>query len=99
GSIGIADTSEKTGIISPDYVVFSCSDRILPEYFHFFIKSEIGLSEIARNTGGSVRERLYFKSLAKIKINLPSIDEQLNILDKLTRSQGYIDIIKSECDE
>jgi restriction endonuclease S subunit len=83
GSIGVADTDEKTGIISPDYVVFSCGDKILPEYFYFFIRSEIGLTEIAKNTGGSVRERLYFKNLAKIKIKLPSIEEQKLILTRL----------------
>lgn len=98
GSIGIADTEEKTGIISPDYVVFSCGDQILPEYFYFFIKSEIGLSEIAKKTGGSVRERLYFKSLAKIHIYLPSIDEQRRILDRLKYIQQAVDTIRNECD-
>ena len=57
GSIGFADVESKTGIISPDYVVFSCSELILPEYFFHFIKSDVGLNEISKNTGGSVRER------------------------------------------
>lgn len=83
GSIGFSNSPIRTGIISPDYVVFSCSEKILAEYFQYFIKSDLGLLEISRNTEGSVRERLYFRNLAKIEINLPSIEEQIEIISSL----------------
>lgn len=85
GSIGLADADSKTGIISPDYVVFSCTDEILPEYFMFFIKSQYGLDQISRHTGGSVRERLYFRNLAQMEIQLPSVEIQQTLVGQLSR--------------
>jgi type I restriction enzyme S subunit len=99
GSIGLADCSEKTGIISPDYVVFSCGEKILPEYFLYFIKSDIGMLEIAKNTGGSVRERLYFKNLANIDIELPSVETQYEILASLNKLKYSIEQISKICNE
>ena len=36
GSIGWAEHHEQTGVISPDYVVFSCTDRIEPKLLYLF---------------------------------------------------------------
>ena len=66
GSIGWAETAEQTGVISPDYVVFSCSERIHPKLVYSFLKHQRGLQEINDATAGSVRERLYFDKLARI---------------------------------
>ncbi|TDW97160.1 restriction endonuclease subunit S [Dinghuibacter silviterrae] len=97
GSIGLADSPQKIGIISPDYVVFSCNEKIAPEYLLLFIKSDIGLFEIAKNTGGSVRERLYFKNLSNISIKLPCIEEQYEILASLNRRKSSIEQINNCC--
>lgn len=76
GSIGYAFKEEHIGIVSPDYVVFSCSDKILPEYLLFLLKSEEGLEAIGKNASGAVRKRLYFQNLANIEIELPNLDTQ-----------------------
>jgi restriction endonuclease S subunit len=98
GSIGYVDSNSKTGIISPDYVVFSCSNLINPDYFFHFIKSDLGLLEISKNTGGSVRERLYFQNLSKIEINLPHINEQNKIAKALNRKKNSIRFLDEEFD-
>ena len=96
GSIGYADSDEKVGIISPDYVVFSCSELIHPEYFFHFIKSDIGLLEISKNTGGSVRERLYFHKLSNIEIELPGYSDQEKIVASLNKKRELLNILTRE---
>lgn len=76
GSIGYVYKQVQIGIVSPDYVVFSCSDKILPEYLLYLLKSDEGIEEINRNASGAVRKRLYFSDLARIEIVLPSIECQ-----------------------
>jgi len=90
GSLGLALTEEQVGVISPDYVVFSCGENLSPDYLNRFLKSSTGMTKIRKNTTGTVRERLYFKSLAKIEIPLPSISEQTDISDKLQRLESII---------
>src|SRR5438876_1858669 len=76
GSIGWAETGNQTGVISPDYVVFSCTERIVPRLLFEFLKHRRGLQAINGETAGSVRERLYFESLARIQFPLPPLAEQ-----------------------
>jgi type I restriction enzyme, S subunit len=83
GSIGWAERPEQTGIISPDYVVFSCTDRIEPKLIYLFLRSSIGLCAINLATAGSVRERLYFDALARIGFPLPPLPEQRRIVAQI----------------
>ena len=83
GSVGWAHSETLVGAISPDYVVFSCTPKIDPELLYWFLTSAPGLREINMQTAGSVRERLYFASLAKVIIPLPPIQEQRRIVNQL----------------
>lgn len=83
GSLGYAYSDDLAGVISPDYVVFSCSDRVLPEWVHSFLRHPIGLDSINAATAGSVRERLYFSKLAEIEIPLPPLAEQRRIVARI----------------
>ena len=83
GSIGWAERTDQTGVISPDYVVFSCTDRIEPTLLYLFLRSAIGLHAINLETAGSVRERLYFDSLSRIKFPLPPAAEQRRIVARI----------------
>lgn len=85
GSIGWAKDDNQTGIISPDYVVFSCTEEVRPELIYWFLKHRQGLQAINAQTAGSVRERLYFDSLARIKFPLPPIDDQRRVVTKIDR--------------
>lgn len=71
GSIAVATHEDETGIVSPDYVVFRCSDEVTPEYVYHYLKSDAGLHQIHQKTRGSVRSRLYYEHLAAIEIPVP----------------------------
>jgi type I restriction enzyme S subunit len=90
GSIGIAESKEHEGIVSPDYVVFSCTEKILPEYLFYFLKSDLGLEAINRNASGTVRKRLYYSDLARIEIYLPEIDKQIEIIESLNKIEKIV---------
>lgn len=77
GSIGLYQ-NDTPAITSPDYVVFSIKDSSLlsPNILLKYLKSRKGLSEIGKNTVGSVRKRLYFENLCKVVF--PKIDSAEN---------------------
>ena len=90
GSIGWAQTAEQSGVISPDYVVFSCSERILPRLLFSFLKHRRGLQAINEATAGSVRERLYFQKLAQLQFSLPPLAEQQRIVARIEELATHI---------
>lgn len=94
GSIGWAESDEQTGVISPDYIVFSCTERIEPRLVYLFLKERRGLQAINAETAGSVRERLYFDSLARIEFPLPPIAEQRRLVDRIGALAAKIDEAK-----
>jgi restriction endonuclease S subunit len=94
GSIGIAQGPHHEGIVSPDYVVFSCSEKILPDYLLFFLKSDIGLEAINKNASGAVRKRLYYSDLARIELNVPSIEKQIEILGSVKKIESMVTKLK-----
>jgi type I restriction enzyme S subunit len=83
GSIGWAERLDQSGVISPDYVVFSCTDRVEPKLLYLFLRSPRGLRAINLETAGTVRERLYFDSLSRIHYHLPPVPEQRRILARI----------------
>lgn len=91
GSIGWAETDEQTGVISPDYVVFSCTEKIEPRLVYWFLKHRRGLQAINAETAGSVRERLYFDSLSRISFPLPPPAEQRRLVERLTALASKIE--------
>lgn len=87
GSIGLKTQEHKFNLISPAYVVFSCLNNLLPEYLFLIFKTNIFNQVIKDNTRGSVRQILAFDILETLKIPLPplEIQQQLvkNYQDKL----------------
>lgn len=74
GSIGFLFQGRPEGIVSPDYVVFSCTQGLLvPEYFYYHTKSDPWRNWIESAGEGSVRERIYFSKLATYRFRLPSL--------------------------
>ncbi len=90
GSIGWAESAKLTGIISPDYVVFSCLEHVEPKLVYLFLKSAVGLQAINLETAGSVRERLYFDSLGRIEIPLPPLAEQRRVVARIEELAAQI---------
>lgn len=73
---------QKNEYISPAYVVFKCKETILPEFLYLVLKSTVFNSIIRENTTGSVRQTLSYDNLATIKIPVPPIETQRNLLDE-----------------
>ncbi|MBD9448908.1 restriction endonuclease subunit S [Rhizobium sp. RHZ01] len=77
GSIGFLFQGRPEGIVSPDYVVFSCTQGLLvPDYFYYHTKSDVWRNWIESAGEGSVRERIYFSKLATYRFMLPSLSYQ-----------------------
>lgn len=80
GSIGLKTDEQKYDLISPAYVVFSCKDTLLPEYLFLIFKTQTFNTIIKESTRGSVRQILAFDILESLKIPLPSIEKQKEIV-------------------
>lgn len=91
GSLGWAHSDSLIGVISPDYVVFSCTPNIEPRLLYWYLTSETGLQAINFETAGSVRERLYFSSLAKVRMPLPPVDEQRRMIGRIEAMLTKVD--------
>jgi type I restriction enzyme M protein len=95
GSIGVVRSKEEEGITSPDYVVFSCRNAVLPEFVYHFLRSEPGLHAIKQKTKGSVRFRLYYDRLALITIPCPDdIDLQREFVEACNQLEALQKQIK-----
>ena len=80
--------NENDVLVSPDYVVFRCLEEpdsaIDPEYFDQFRRSERWEGFVTESGDGSVRVRIYYKDIARLELNLPSLAEQHRIADILS---------------
>lgn len=80
GSIGMKTPEIQNELISPAYVVFGTKKELLSEYLFLIFKTETFNKIINDNTTGSVRQNLKFDTLEKIKIPLPSIEKQKQLI-------------------
>lgn len=99
GSIGLYE-DDTISITSPDYVVFQ-TKKYPEQYLLHYLKSPNGMSEIRKNTKGSVRERLYFSNL--LNILGPSFKEddyeKLNqLFDSVSKLESLIQKSKLQLD-
>jgi type I restriction enzyme, S subunit len=95
GSIAIYNGQERC-ITSPDYVVFHTIKGLSAALLLKYLKSNQGLLEINHNTQGSVRSRLYYENLIKIKMPIAPIAEQvkaekiLNVFSKINSRKNNL---------
>lgn len=81
-SVWIKTEKHKFDYISPAYVVLSCDKtQLLPEYFYILFKSDLFNWLVNENTTWSVRQNLKFSTLADIKIPLPRLEKQNEIVE------------------
>ncbi len=91
GSIGIKSDIQKYNFISPAYIVFSCNEKLLPDFLFKLFKTERFNKIINENTTGSVRQSLSFDVLKTLDIPLPPEQIQKELL-----SSYYLKIDKAE---
>lgn len=73
GSVGVKTNIQKYDFISPAYIVFSCGDKLLPDFLYKLFKTECFNRIINENTTGSVRQSLTFDILKTLDIPLPPV--------------------------
>ena len=92
GSIAMLRNNQ-VGIVSPMYICFRAdNNRILSSYLDYFSHSNKFNNEVLKNLEGSVRLCLSFENLSKIKIYLPSLDTQYEIVNDLDLISNKISI-------
>jgi type I restriction enzyme S subunit len=87
GSIAWSKENEPV-IVSPMYIVFDIKrEKVSQEYLIYYLRSGIGMHKINSKVEPGARFRLPIESLSKIKIPLPPLPVQreiIRILDKFT---------------
>lgn len=92
GSLAL-NQSDYIGAVSPMYVVFKIidSNRLSAKYLDSLLKSDQLRGSIISLSQGAVRQQLRFKDLLTIKIPLPPIEAQNQIVSEL---EGYQKIVE-----
>src|SRR5471030_473245 len=85
---------DRSVLVSPLYIVFECQKYIHTDYLLRYLKSDFGNAQIRANTEGAVRDSLKFKGLEKIKIPLPSLNDQIRIAHMLGKVERLIALRK-----
>jgi type I restriction enzyme S subunit len=75
-------------VVSPDYVVFKCIAGnelgMLPDYLDHFRQGKAWEDFVTEGGDGGVRVRIYYKDIARIQLELPSLPEQQRIAECLS---------------
>ena len=96
GSIGLLEHCGK-GIVSPIYVVFEASkEKVHSPYLYKLLKTDIYRHIFQVSTSSSVDRRgsLRWGDFSKIKVLVPSLEEQQEISETLASAQHEIDLLK-----
>ena len=95
GSIGLVPVGVR-GLVSPAYVIFSTTDKLISELLLDFLKSSEGLFQIGKYARGTVRKALRFEDLCNIEMPIPTLEKQKNILKKKTSTQFEVEVLERE---
>ena len=83
--------SEDEVIVSPLYVVVAVDEtRLLAEYLDLFLHSDVALRQIRSLTSGSVRDSLKYTAFTRLKLPIPSIDQQKSVIHRLSQVKTII---------
>ena len=88
--------NEDRVIVSPLYNVFSVSEELNLQYLYYYLKSDFALQRIRAVATGSVRDNLKLNMLYEFPINIPTIDEQNILVDKLDKARKIIALHQEE---
>lgn len=96
GSIGLLEHCE-IGIVSPIYVVFEAAkDKMHSSYLFKLLKTDIYRHVFQVSTSSSVDRcgSLRWDDFSKIKVLLPTLEEQKQIAETLSTARHEIDLLK-----
>jgi type I restriction enzyme S subunit len=96
GSIAMSRLDSEV-LISPDYVLFACTDGSLdPDYFDHLCNTHWWSHHITESGTGSVRQRIYYDDLAALRIVIPPFQKQKKIANCLNQAQREIELIEAQ---
>jgi len=101
GSIGLLEHCDK-GIVSPIYIVFEAAkEKVHSPYLYKLLKTDIYRHIFQVSTSSSVDRRgsLRWGDFSKIKVLIPSLEEQQEISETLSSAQHEIDRLKQLADK
>ncbi len=91
--LGVFALAPQIGVISPDYTVLKIdTDRVIPKYAEYMLKSNSCRRELVTRVRGITEGfwRLYTEDLYSIRICIPSLDEQAEILSVIETKERLI---------
>ena len=92
-TISIALNRGEPCAVSATYIVFSCTNKILPEYLYLWFKRK-EFDHYARfNSWGSARETISLKDIEQAEIAIPELNIQKDIVKILSVYQKRIDFV------
>lgn len=84
-------------ITAVDCTICRINDEFVSkEYLCYFMQSKIYYMRLLGNVTGSTRKRISRKNLGDIKVDVPSLDVQKGVVDRLSRLTKVIELRKKE---
>jgi type I restriction enzyme S subunit len=87
-------------LVSPDYVVFRCNQEpdlaIDPDYLDHLRRSDLWEQFVTAAGNGSVRVRIYYDDLARLRFKLPCLVEQRRIAEVLNAADREICLLERQ---
>lgn len=95
GSLARLDEYEEA-ILSPMYVAFRPNLKIDSDYLYHWLDTAEANGKIRNCASGSVRESVDFKSFSSIKIKIPKLEEQKEVVKILNASEKELTILEKK---
>jgi type I restriction enzyme S subunit len=95
----IAFFTDDIGVISSLYVCFSTTDQVLDYFLEQILKLDHTKHRIESHGEGGVRIYLWYELFSKIKIKIPSIEEQTEIARILQCADDELQLLKKKLDQ
>lgn len=95
--MGAMGVSSVDGIVSPAYNVYKIGSRFVPKYVDLIVRLPIYAKEVIRYSKGvwSSRLRLYPEGFFEVYLPVPSVEEQIQIIEHVSNETVKIDRIQS----
>ncbi|MCG7896468.1 MAG: restriction endonuclease subunit S [Candidatus Thiodiazotropha taylori] len=81
------------GLISPAYGVFASKCNMDPDYLYYFLNSSSFRRSLAREVQGGTRTALKLNALKKLDVDVPELQEQKAIANKLNVAKQEINLL------
>jgi type I restriction enzyme, S subunit len=83
------------GAVASSLVIVRPTDCLRSWYLYFYLTSNVGKSFIKLYQNGAAQPNLGAKSVAKYGISLPSVDEQIRLVEKIRVEIGQVEQLRA----